>query len=136
MYRLALLEGGLQDLAADQGGHFVGLDGLNGTGARHRHRHILHGGRVGQIGAADDLLARTHTAGEQNGNDHHNHYQSDHPLDPLALLFGRLKFREFFLILLGRRCGFRFYLGCFHGRFSFSLLSPAGHSLFCSYAPL
>ena len=32
MYRLSLFKGGFQDLAADQGGHLVGLDGFDGAG--------------------------------------------------------------------------------------------------------
>ena len=53
---LPLLKGGLQDLAADQAGHPVGADGLDGAGAGDRDRHVPHLGGVGQIDGAEGLL--------------------------------------------------------------------------------
>ena len=120
---LPLLKGGLQNLAADQRGHLVGLDGLDGAGARDGHRHVVHRGGVGQVRAAEHLSSRTHAAGEPQHQQRRDHQEDDQPLDPLPLLLRGRELRAFLPRPL-RRGDRRFWLnlGCFHSGFSFSLL--------------
>ena len=57
-------------------------------------------------------------------------------LTHLRFFLGALNSGSFFGSWLGAAVVSDFHLGCFHGRFSFSLLSPAGRGLLGCHAPL
>ena len=85
---VALLKGGLQDLAPDQRGDFVGVLRRDGSGARYSDGQVLYGGRDGEVAPAHGGGSAAQAAFQYEGQDGHHDDRDDKALDPLALLWG------------------------------------------------
>ena len=88
---VAVLEGGLQDLAGDQRSHLIGLNGRYGAGAVHRDGQVLPLDGGGLVLSGGGRWASKEQGAQEQEEDPCRGEDQDQPLEPFFALFGQLE---------------------------------------------